>query len=723
MGEAFRILFCGLPDECRAISALAQQAGDQFALTLHGMRQSPLDIIEQAEQANAPIETAIVSSAWLQTEEALLLRPLLEADRDMMVIVQTSPAYPLASPPRSDRVMVMPKADASALQLAAMLVKSRRAIEAYAKAESQFHSSQRAYKLVSHEFQRQNRRLQEQEESLRVQKELFETALNNMSQGLCMFDADGKLVVCNGRYLEMYNIPAEVASPGRPLFDMVSYRKEHGEFSGEPKAYCDELLAVVRNGEANSQVHTANGRTVLISNQPMASGGWVATHEDITERTKAEEQIRYLARHDSLTGLANRAAFQEEMEQALKRVRRGQQLAVLCVDLDYFKNVNDTLGHLIGDKLLIAATARLKETVREVDLIARLGGDEFAVLQFGPGEPGNSSAFAQRLINGLNEPYDIDGHHVVISASLGIAVAPNDGTSAEQLMRNADMALYRAKSEGRATFRFFEPEMDANLQARRTLELDLRKALENGEFELYYQPQVNVATEALSGCEALLRWNHPTRGLVSPGEFVPLAEEIGLIVPIGEWVLQQACAEAVKWPASVMVAVNLSAAQFRSRTLVQTVLDALKQSGLDPRRLELEITESVLLHDNEGTLATLHELRSHGIRISMDDFGTGYSSLSYLRSFPFDKIKIDRSFIKDLAHQNDCSAIIKAVAGLGRGLGIVTTAEGVETAEQLDHIRAEGCTEVQGYLFSAPQPAARIRELVACSSTGAAVAA
>jgi diguanylate cyclase (GGDEF)-like protein len=401
------------------------------------------------------------------------------------------------------------------------------------------------------------------------------------------------------------------------------------------------------------------------------------------------------------------------MEQALKRVRRGQQLGVFCLDLDFFKNVNDTLGHLIGDKLLCAATQRLQETLREVDTVARLGGDEFAILQLGPRGPEHAGTLAQRLINAINQPYEIDGHHVVVSASIGIAIAPNDGTTTEQLLRNADMALYRAKSEGRATFRFFEPEMDANLQARRHLELDLRKALENGEFELYYQPQVNVLSETLSGCEALLRWNHPTRGLVSPGDFVPLAEEIGLIVPIGEWVLHQACAEAAQWPIPIKIAVNLSPAQFRSRTLVQTVVEALTRSGLPPSRLELEITESVLLHDNEATLATLHELRRFGIRISMDDFGTGYSSLSYLRSFPFDKIKIDRSFIQDLSTRSDCGAIIKAVAGLGRGLGIITTAEGVETAEQLEHIRAEGCTEVQGYLFSAPQPAAKIRELVA----------
>jgi predicted signal transduction protein with EAL and GGDEF domain len=342
-------------------------------------------------------------------------------------------------------------------------------------------------------------------------------------------------------------------------------------------------------------------------------------------------------------------------------------------------------------------------------MIARLGGDEFAVLQTGIDRPEAAGSLAQRIITAINQPYDLDGHQVVVSTSVGVALSPNDGNTTDQLLRNADMALYRAKSDGRSTYRYFEPEMDEQLQARRLLEIDLRNAVANGEFKLYYQPQVDAVTERITGCEALLRWTSPSRGMVPPSQFIPLAEEIGLIVPIGEWVLKQACTEAASWPESVRVAVNLSPAQFKSRSVVQSVINALAVSGLDATRLELEITESVLLHDNEATLATLHQLRSFGIKISMDDFGTGYSSLSYLRSFPFDKIKIDRSFIKDISEKGDCAAIVKAVAGLGKGLGIATTAEGVETIEQLRQVRSEGCTEVQGYFFSAPQPAEKLR--------------
>jgi len=434
---------------------------------------------------------------------------------------------------------------------------------------------------------------------------------------------------------------------------------------------------------------------------------------DVTERKLAEARIAHMAHHDALTDLPNRVLFHERLHELLGRVRRhGECLAVHCLDLDHFKGVNDTLGHPIGDELLKAVAQRLGKCLRGSDMVARLGGDEFAVVQFPLAGPHEASTLATALIEVVSKPYEVHGHEFVVGASIGIALAPDDGDAADVLLRNADMALYRAKAEGRGAAHFFEPEMDRRIQARRMLELDLRKAFANGEFELYYQPLINLDANAVSGFEALLRWRHAERGMIAPAEFIPLAEEIGLIVPLGEWVLRKACTEAMHWPDRLKVAVNLSPAQFRSRGVVKAVLTALAYSRLPPDRLELEITESVLLGETEANLATLHQLREIGVSISMDDFGTGYSSLSYLRCFPFDKIKIDRSFVSELAERPDCVAIIRAVAGLGMSLGIATTAEGVETPEQLERVRAEGCTEVQGYLFSPPRPASELGDLM-----------
>jgi diguanylate cyclase (GGDEF)-like protein/PAS domain S-box-containing protein len=434
---------------------------------------------------------------------------------------------------------------------------------------------------------------------------------------------------------------------------------------------------------------------------------------DITERRKAEARIAYMAHHDGLTNLPNREFFQERLKQALEQGASGdRRVAVMCIDLDLFKNVNDSFGHPMGDRLLQAVAERLQAEVRGSNLAARLGGDEFAAILPGAVSPNEASAIAARLIRVLSQPYDVDGQELVIGASVGIALSPGDGASSEDLMRNADMALYRAKQDGGGVHRFFEKEMDRQAQKRRDLEHDLRRAFAHGEFELHYQPLVDVASNRISGFEALLRWCHPEKGMISPADFIPVAEDIGLIVPLGEWVLREACAEAAKWPDDIKIAVNLSAVQFRSRNLVQMVVSALAQSGLKPTRLELEITESIFLAETEANLATLHQLRALGISISMDDFGTGYSSLSYLRSFPFDKIKIDRSFVKDLANRSDCVAIVRAISGLGRSLNITTTAEGVETTDQLDWLRAEGCNQVQGFLFSAARPASEIEELL-----------
>lgn len=441
--------------------------------------------------------------------------------------------------------------------------------------------------------------------------------------------------------------------------------------------------------------------------------GFLVAIVDITERRKAEARIAHMAHHDGLTNLPNRELYQERLKQALEQSQPGnKRVAVLCVDLDLFKNVNDSFGHPMGDRLLKAVADRLRSELRSNNLVARLGGDEFAIVLAADVSPNEASDYAARLIKTLSATYDIDGMEVVIGASIGIALSPGDGDTSEELMRNADMALYRAKSDGGGVHRFFEREMDRQAQKRRDMELDLRRAFANGEFELHYQPLVDLAADRISGFESLLRWRHPEKGMISPADFIPVAEDIGLIVSLGEWVLRKACAEAAKWPADVKVAVNLSPVQFRSRNLVQVVISALAQSGLSPLRLELEITESLFLAETEANLAILHQLRELGVSISMDDFGTGYSSLSYLRSFPFDKIKIDRSFIKDLAQRSDCVAIVRAISGLGRSLNITTTAEGVETIDQLDWLRAEGCNEVQGFLFSAARPAAEIQEFL-----------
>jgi diguanylate cyclase (GGDEF)-like protein/PAS domain S-box-containing protein len=441
--------------------------------------------------------------------------------------------------------------------------------------------------------------------------------------------------------------------------------------------------------------------------------GYLVAIVDITERRKAEARIAYMAHHDGLTNLPNRVLYHERLKSALEAGNTGaNRVAVLCLDLDLFKNVNDSLGHPAGDRLLRQVADRLRSQVRGNNVAARFGGDEFAIMLVSDGSPKEVSDFATRVIGVLSAAYEVDGHDVIIGASIGVALSPGDGTTSEELLRNADLALYRAKQDGGGVHRFFEREMDRQAQKRREMELDLRRALANGEFELHYQPLVDIATDRISGFESLLRWRHPDKGMISPADFVPVAEDIGLIVPIGEWVLREACTEAAKWPAEVKIAVNLSPVQFRSRNLVQVVVSALARSGLSPKRLELEITESLFLAETAANIAILHQLRELGVGISMDDFGTGYSSLSYLRSFPFDKIKIDRSFVKDLTKRSDCVAIVRAISGLGRSLNITTTAEGVETVDQLDWLRAEGCNEVQGFLFSAARPAGEVEQLL-----------
>ncbi len=686
------------------------------------------------------------------------------------------------------------------------------------------------------------------EQRLRLQIDRLVTTINNMSQGLLLFDAAGRLVVCNRRYVEMYGLAPDVVKPGCTLEELLQHRQDTGSFAGNVDQYRAAILRDLSAGHVTAGLfETSDGRSIRIVNQPMSSGGWVATHEDITEQTtvrkerdrskafadmvienvpvtifvknandrrfvlvnkacerdwglprseiigktaydifptaaadvinerderllqcpeplyfeehsiqmpdkgtrivtskrllirsadgkeqylagvveditdrkRAEERIARLAHYDSITDLPNRILFREQLEQALARVNRGERIAVLYLDLDQFKNVNDTLGHPVGDELLKAVAARLRGCLRENDAIGRLGGDEFAIVQSCVSEPHDVSTLANRIHEAIRVPYEVGSHRLVADTSIGIALAPDDGTDPDQLLKNADLAMYSAKANGRSTYRFFEAGMDARLKERRALELDLREAITRDGLELHYQPLVNLRDDRITGCEALLRWRHHARGMIPPMEFIPVAEETGLINQIGEWVLQTACAEATKWRDDLRIAVNVSAVQFKDGSLVQQVVGALAASGLAAHRLELELTESVLIRDDEATLLILHQLRKLGVRIVMDDFGTGYSSLNYLQRFPFDKLKIDRSFIKDISEPEGSVSIVHAVINIARSRDITTTAEGVETESQMQALRALGCTEMQGYLFSRPRPAAEIVKLLQPADAGA----
>jgi diguanylate cyclase (GGDEF)-like protein len=550
--------------------------------------------------------------------------------------------------------------------------------------------------------------------ALEISHQQLDAVLNNITHGVCFFDGHQRLLLCNPRYAEIYNLSPEATSVGRSLEEIVDARYAAGSAPDMSRSDLllshDQVLAV--NQPARTVRALRNGRFIAINHQPMPGGGWVATHDDITEQKQAEVSILFMARHDALTKLPNRVLFRERMEQAIALAGRGSQFAVLCIDLDKFKLVNDTFGHPVGDGLLVAVAGRLQDCVREIDTTARLGGDEFAIIQFATQKPDDADALAQRILAAFRKPFDIGGHQIMSGVSIGAIALSDIAKSYENVMRDADIALYLAKTEGRGTVRFFEPEMDARIHEKRLLERELQGAASRNEFELYYQPQVSLITNRIIGFEALIRWRHPTRGLVSPMDFIPVAEETGIIVEIGEWVLRTACFEAENWQTDISVAVNLSPVQFRKQDLVATVQAALDASGLNPDRLELEITESVFLSNSEDTLAALHQLRAMGVKIALDDFGTGYSSLSYLQSFPFSKIKIDKSFVRDLGTNKESMSIVRAVIGLGQSLNMTTIAEGVETREQLDKLRTKGCAEAQGYLFSRPRPADELPSLI-----------
>jgi diguanylate cyclase (GGDEF)-like protein len=552
--------------------------------------------------------------------------------------------------------------------------------------------------------------LKQQEAELHATNLRLDAALKNMSQGLCLYDSEARLQVVNRRFCEIFDISPELVHPGMTFDDIVALSVAAGNHGDQTVvdllAERDRFLAQHETGNYFQQL--SDGRIISIAHRSTSDGGRLVTCEDVTEQRRAESKIAFMARHDSLTNLPNRSLLAERIEQAIAQAGRGSEFAVFCLDLDSFKQVNDTLGHPAGDELLRAVADRLRACVREIDTVARLGGDEFAIVQSCIHSSADAERLARRVVECVGAPYELNGHRAVIGCSVGISLAPGDGSTGERLLKNADVALYRAKADGRGTWRFFEPAMDASLQRRRALELDLREAMEKDEFELFYQPFYDLRSDQVNGFEALLRWRHPARGLVSPDQFIPIAEEIGLIIPLGKWVLRRACEQAVLWPDELKIAVNVSAAQFRGPGLIDVVADALATSRLPAHRLELEITESVLLASSAETLATLHKLRALGLHIALDDFGTGYSSLSYLRSFPFDKLKIDQSFVRDGAADNGSKLIVRAIISLGKSLGMRTIAEGVETVEQLNQMRAEGCNEAQGVLFSGPVPETEI---------------
>jgi diguanylate cyclase (GGDEF)-like protein len=544
----------------------------------------------------------------------------------------------------------------------------------------------------------------------------FDTALNNMPHGLCMFRASGQLAVMNHRFGEMMNLPDDIVQRGVSVADIVEACVGAGSISAMSGKI---ILSEIQHSQAGNIVtadpDVERGRSLSWTFQPMNGGGAVVLLEDITERRNAEARISHLARYDELTALPNRVNFRDEIERLLKIQRNaGQTSALLFVDLDQFKQVNDTLGHPCGDQLLCAVAARLRGMLRPEDFVARFGGDEFVVFQQNIQSDDDAASFARRVVDQLSERYQIDNHLVEIGASVGIAVTSPE-ISADTLIKNADMALYRAKADGRGTFCFFREELAQTVEARRVLELDLRKALANEEFELFFQPLVNLKSGKISTCEALLRWNHPVRGTVSPVDIIPIAEDMGLIVDLGRWILRKACMECKKWPDSVSVAVNFSPQQFHQRDVLSEVRYALEVSGLRANRLEIEITESSLLRNTQLTHDVLSQLRALGVRISLDDFGTGYSSLSYLHNFPLQKVKIDRSFLEGIDTDRPLT-LLRGVARLSADLGMSVVVEGIETNEQLELISADGTvTEAQGYLFSRPVPAVQVRQLLNAS--------
>jgi diguanylate cyclase (GGDEF)-like protein len=537
----------------------------------------------------------------------------------------------------------------------------------------------------------------------------FESALDHMGRGLSMFDADQRLVVCNKSYARIYDLPEKLTKPGTEFAEILDFHMRRASSDPPPPTavkvwIADHVCKLAQDGQREEIQNLDDGRVIRVTYQPLAEGGWVDMQEDITAQRQSDERIEWLARHDTLTEIPNRFHFRENLERQFECYDPRQGFALHWIDLDHFKQINDRYGHLVGDGLLKSVAGRLTSSLRAGDVVGRLGGDEFAILQVGVDRDELADNLANRLLNNIRKPHDVLGHRLHTDASIGVALAPRHGQNPEQLFASADTALYRAKSLGRGMRSVYAPGADDKAAAANPLRAELQNAVEREELVMHYHPIVDLHEERVSSFEALMRWKHPSRGMIPPSEFIPIAEETRLIVKMGSWALRRACADAKVWPETIKVAVNLSAVQIESCDVYEIVTEALAETELEPQRLQLEITETVLMRDRARTQEVLRQLHNLGVMITLDDFGTCFATLNYLRSFPFKKIKIDRSFVRDIPEHHDCVAIVKSVGDLARELSMRSVAEGVETAASLDAVRAAGYDEAQGFYFSPPVP-------------------